>query len=82
MLLDMCDFTKEGAYEKAIIVSGDSAFVSVVKELKELDIDVEVWSFRISISQAIIKEVSSNHVHYFDDFMEEITLMDYSNNRD
>ena len=80
MFLDMCDFTKEGAYEKAIIVSGDSTFVSVVKELKELDIDIEVWSFRISISQALIKEVGSNHVHYFDDFMEDITLMDYSNN--
>jgi len=78
MLLDIYDFAKEGAYEKAIIVSGDNDFVEIVKELKKMDIDVEVWSFRISISERLINELNSENVYYFDDFMEEITILDYS----
>jgi len=78
MFLNIYDFAKEGAYEKAIIVSGDSVFVGVAKELKKLNIDIEVWSFRISISRALIKEVGSEHVYYLDDIIEEITLKDKS----
>ena len=77
MFLDIYEFAKEGAYDKAIIVSGDSAFVGVVKELKELGVDVEVWSFRISLSKALKNEVGPENVHYFDDVMEEITLADH-----
>lgn len=80
MFLDIYDFAREGAYEKTIIVSGDSVFVGVVKALRELNIGIEVWSFRISISQALIKEVGSEHVHYIDDIIEEITLKDKSGN--
>ena len=76
MFLDIYDFAKEGAYEKAIIVSGDSAFVGVVKELKELGMDIDVCSFRISLSKALIHEVGPENVYYFDDIMEEITLKD------
>jgi len=80
MFLDIYDFAREGAYEKAIIVSGDSVFVGVVKALKKLNIDIEVWSFRISISQALIKEIGSEHVYYIDDIIEEITLKEKSGN--
>ena len=37
MFQHICDFAQEGAYEKAIIVSGDNIFVSVVKELRKLE---------------------------------------------
>ncbi|MHA1492294.1 MAG: NYN domain-containing protein [Promethearchaeota archaeon] len=82
MFLDIYDFAKEGAYEKAIIVSGNSAFVGVVKELKKLGVDVEVWSFKISLSKALIAEVGPENVNYFDDVMEDITLLDYSPGRE
>ena len=78
MFLNIFDFAKEGAYDKAIIVSGDSAFVGVVKALKELRIDIDLWSFRISISRALIKETGSEHVYYIDDIIEEIALKDKS----
>jgi len=74
MFLDIYEFAKQGAYEKAIIVSGDNAFAGVVKELKKLDLDIDVWSFRIAISKVLLNEVGAEHVHYFDDIMEEITL--------
>ena len=72
MFLNIYDFAKEGAYDKAIIVSGDGIFVGVVKRLKELNIEVEVWSFRKSISRALIKEVGVENVYYLDDVIEEI----------
>ena len=76
MFLNIYDFAKEGAYDKAIIVSGDSVFVGVAKALKKLKIDIDLWSFQRSISQALIKEVGSEHIYYIDDIMEEITLKD------
>lgn len=76
--LDLYDFAKDGAYEKAIIVSGDRAFVGVIKELKKLGMDIDIWSFRLSISRTLINEVGAENAYYFDDFMEEITLIDYS----
>lgn len=74
MFLNIFDFAKEGAYEKAIIVSGDGIFAGVVRRLKELKIEVEIWSFRKSISQALIKEAGAEKVCYLDDIIEEIKL--------
>ena len=74
MFQNICDFAEEGAYEKAIIVSGDNIFVSVVKELKKLDIEVDVWSFKKSLSRALIWEAGREHVFYLDDILDEIRL--------
>ena len=74
MFMDIYDFAKEGAYDKAIIVSGDGIFVGVVKRLKELETKVEIWSFRKSISRALIKEAGVENVHYLDDIIDEIKL--------
>lgn len=74
MFQNICDFAREGAYEKAIIVSGDNIFVSVVKELKKLDVEVDVWSFRMSFSRALIWEVGKEHAFYLDDVIGEIKL--------
>ena len=74
MLLNICDFTKEGAHEKAIIVSGDRIFAGSVKRLKELKIKVEIWSFRKTISRTLIKEASVENDYYIDDVIDEIKL--------
>lgn len=74
MFLDIYDLAKEDTYEKAIIVSGDGIFVGVVKTLKELKIKVEIWSFRKSISRALIKEAGAENVYYLDDVIKEIKL--------
>ena len=64
------------AYERAIIVSGDNIFVEAIKMLKKLKKDVEVWSFRNSLSKALFWEVGQEKVHYLDDILEEIELKD------
>lgn len=74
MFLNIYDFAEEGAYEKAIIVSGDKIFVGVVKRLKELKIKVDIWSFRKSISRALIKEAGVENIYYLDDILDEIKL--------
>lgn len=74
MFQNICDFAEEGAYDKAIIVSGDKIFVSVVKELKKLEVEVDVWSFRKSLSRALVWEVGREHVFYLDDIVDEIKL--------
>ena len=74
MFQNICDFADEGAYDKAIIVSGDNIFVNVVKELKKLDIEVDVWSFRKSLSRALIWEAGREHVFYLDNILDEIKL--------
>jgi len=72
MFKHIFDFAEEGAYEKAIIVSGDNIFVHVIKELKKIDIEVDVWSFRKSLSKALIWEAGREHVFYLDNVIDEI----------
>jgi uncharacterized LabA/DUF88 family protein len=43
--------------EKAIIVSGDADFIPVVRKLKELEKDFEVWTFEGALSAEFIKEI-------------------------
>lgn len=74
MFKHICDFAMEGAYEKAIIVSGDNIFVNVIKELKKLSVEVEVWSFRKSFSRALIWEVGMERAFYLDDVLDEIAF--------
>ena len=74
MFQNIYDFAEEGAYEKAIIVSGDNIFVSVVKELKKLEVEVDVWSFRKSFSRALIWEAGREHAFYLDNILDEIKL--------
>lgn len=76
MFLHITDFAKEGAYEKAVIVSGDNIFAEVVKQLKELKVEVEVWSFRKSLFRALMWAVGREHVFYLDDILDEIKLKD------
>ncbi len=38
------------AYEKVIIISGDSDFIDAVKEIKKFNKMVDVWSFKKSLS--------------------------------
>ena len=74
MFLDIYDLSQDEAYEKAIIVSGDSVFVDVIRELKEAKVKIDVWSFRKSLSRAIVWEVGKEHIFFLDDILEEIKL--------
>ena len=74
MLSDISILAEEDAYEVAIIVSGDSIFSNVIMKLKGIGKKVELWGFRDTISQSLIKITGIKNVQYLDDILEEITF--------
>ncbi|UCD02352.1 MAG: NYN domain-containing protein [Promethearchaeota archaeon] len=69
---DIVELAEEDTYDKAILVSGDSDFLDVVRKLKELKKEIEIWSFKKSISRALIDEAGQDNVHYIDNILDEI----------
>lgn len=66
------------AYEKdcdtLILVSGDGDFVPVLKKLKELDKNIEVWSFKDLLSTQIKDEVGDGNYFYIDDVLDKLAF--------
>jgi len=69
---DIVELAEEDTYDKAILVSGDSDFLDIVRKLKELKKEIEIWSFKKSISRALIDEAGQDNVHYIDNILDEI----------
>jgi len=56
------------------LVSGDGDFVPVIKKLKELEKNVEVWAFKYSLANALKEEFGLENIHYLDDILSEIKM--------
>jgi uncharacterized LabA/DUF88 family protein len=69
---DIVELAEDDSYDKAILVSGDSDFLDVVKKLKELEKEIEIWSFRKSTSRLLITEAGRENVFYIDNILEKI----------
>ena len=69
---DIVELAEEDTYDKAVLISGDSDFLDVVRKLKELKKEIEIWSFKKSISRSLIEEAGYENVHYIDDILDEI----------
>jgi uncharacterized LabA/DUF88 family protein len=70
---DIVELADEDTYDKAILVSGDSDFIEIVKKVRELEKNIEIWSFRQSLSKKLIKEIGEDNVHYINEILSEIT---------
>jgi len=84
--VDIISLAYENAYDMAVLVSGDGDFVPVVKKVKELDKNLEVWAFRYSLANALKEELEDENINYFDDIelnflnflkMKELNLVPY-----
>jgi len=84
--VDIISLAYENAYDTAVLVSGDGDFVPVVKKVKELDKNLEVWAFRYSLANALKEELEDENINYFDDIelnflnflkMKELNLVPY-----
>ena len=53
-------------------MSGDRDFVEVVYKLKELGKQIQIWSFKISLSKKLMKAAGYRNVHYIDKILDEI----------
>ncbi|MCJ7650968.1 MAG: NYN domain-containing protein, partial [Candidatus Lokiarchaeota archaeon] len=56
---DIVELADEDIYDKAILVSGDSDFIEIVRKLRELEKTIEIWSFKRSLSHELHTEVGN-----------------------
>lgn len=69
---DVVELGIEDTYDKAILVSGDSDFIEIVKKLKQLEKEIEIWGFINSMSKKLIEEVKPENVHFINEILSEI----------
>jgi uncharacterized LabA/DUF88 family protein len=69
---DIIELAEDDSYDKAILVSGDSDFLDVIRKLKELKKEIEIWNFKKSISRSLIYKAGEKHVHFIDNILDDI----------
>jgi uncharacterized LabA/DUF88 family protein len=72
--IDVISLAYENAYDTAVLVSGDVDFVPVIKKVKELEKNVEVWAFGYSLANALKEELKGENLHYLDDILSRIKI--------
>lgn len=72
--IDMVSLGYENAYDTAVLVTGDGDFVPVVKKIKELGKNVELWAFEYSLANALREELEPNNIYYLDDILSKIKM--------
>ena len=72
--IDIISLAYEDAYDTAVLVSGDGDFIPVVKKIKELDKEVEVWAFKYSMANMLKEELGQENINYIDDILDEIKM--------
>ncbi len=69
---DMTELAEKNAYDTAILLSGSEGLVEVVNKLKELKKGIEIWSFKESLSHALIRAAGEENVFYIDEILNKI----------
>ncbi len=72
--IDIISLAYENAYDTAVLVSGDGDFIPVVKKLKEMNKNVEIWGFRYSTANALKEELEPENINYLDDVLHRIKM--------
>jgi len=72
--IDVISLAYEDAYDTAVLVSGDGDFIPVIKKVKELDKNVEVWAFKYSLANALKEELKQENLYYLDDILNRIKM--------
>ena len=72
--IDMISLAYENAYDTAVLVSGDGDFIPVVKKLKQMNKNVEIWGFKYSIANALKEEFVQENINYLDDVLSRIKM--------
>jgi len=72
--IDIISLAYEDAYDTAVLVSGDGDFVPVVRKLKELVKNVEVWAFKYSLANTLKEELGYDNIFYLDDILSKLIM--------
>jgi len=72
--IDIVSLAYENAYDTAVLVSGDGDYVPVVKKVKELEKNIEVWAFKYSLANTLKKELKQENIFYFEEILSKIKI--------
>ncbi len=72
--IDIISLAHENAYDTAVLVSGDGDFLPVVKKVKELNKNLELWAFRYSLANALKEKLEQQNINYLDGILSEIKM--------
>ncbi|MEJ2296245.1 MAG: NYN domain-containing protein, partial [Candidatus Lokiarchaeota archaeon] len=72
--IDIISLGYENAYDTAVLLSGDGDFVPVVKKVKEMGKNVEVWAFNYSLAHALGEVIGQNKLFYIDDILSDLKI--------
>ena len=72
--IDIISLAYENAYDTAVLVSGDGDFVPVIKKVKRLDKNLEIWALRYSLANALKEEIEQENIYYLDDVLNKIKI--------
>jgi uncharacterized protein (TIGR00288 family) len=72
--IDIVSLAYENAYDTAVLISGDGDFVPIIRKIRELGKNVEIWAFKYSLAKAISDELPYSNIHYLDDILNELKL--------
>jgi len=72
--VDIISLAYENAYDTAVLASGDGDFIPVIKKVKELKKNVEIWAFKYSLANAIREELKPGAIYFLDDILSKLIL--------
>lgn len=72
--VDIISLGYENEYDTAVLISGDGDFVPVIKKVKEIGKNVEIWAFHYSLANAIVETVGRENVNYLDDILSKLKM--------
>ncbi len=72
--IDVISFAYEDKYDTAVLVTGDGDFLPVIKKVKQLNKNVELWAFRYSLANAFKDNLTFQNIFYLDDILNILKL--------
>ncbi|TFF89961.1 MAG: NYN domain-containing protein [Promethearchaeota archaeon] len=72
--IDMVSYAYEDAYDVGVLVSGDGDFLPLIKKIKKLNKEVEIWAFNYSLAYILKEELGTNYINYLDDILDKIKI--------
>ncbi|MFX1389110.1 MAG: NYN domain-containing protein [Promethearchaeota archaeon] len=72
--IDIISLAYENSYDTAVLVSGDGDFLPVLKKIKNLGKNVEIWAFKYSLANTLKEEIGQENIYYLDDILTKIKI--------
>ncbi len=71
---DMTKLAETNAYDIAVLATGNGALYLAANRVKQLNKEVEIYSFKSSLARSLITAVGQERIIYIDDIIDEIIL--------